>query len=456
MRVIKRRLLKKNGQYTISLMAILLLSFLLLIGQCSGNIVVGNDSGFDTKSDEGKMEFSSNDSDKSSSEEQINQLNEGEDQNTNPSTTKDSSSEDTTIPCDDIEDTTNQNSVDDDISNTTINSESNTTDDNTSFNGLLLNNFINKDIYNISKNTVEYLFNKFNFTTIDEELEVRFLELVKKPLISTALEGKILNLSSDRTLNKSGFSDRLLSFIKTIILNERDVCSNEIASKVEKVYNNIKSGEKTQFQIQNRVNDTGIDQVLFIAKRNLSDVKVSIIKLKQKPDDIPLQLRSNKTIYQYLDIKLTSDEEYILEKDIEQLTFTFKVEQSWIVEQNIDKTSITLIRYHDGEWQDLTTIVVHENETYILLDAETPGCSTFAVVGSTLVEIPEPYVTDTPKIPWMVIVGVIASITIILITVLFKARYIYFEESPSKEKYIFYEGDPHKLKNHNTTTAKKK
>ena len=98
--------------------------------------------------------------------------------------------------------------------------------------------------------------------------------------------------------------------------------------------------------------------------------------------------------------------------------------------------------------------MVSENETCISFIAETPGCSTFAVVGSTLVEIPEPYVTETPEIPWMVIIGVIASTTIILVTVLFKARYIYFEESPHKTKYVFYEGDPHKLKSKNNNIPK--
>lgn len=35
-----------------------------------------------------------------------------------------------------------------------------------------------------------------------------------------------------------------------------------------------------------------------------------------------------------------------------------------------------------------------------------------------------------PEIPWTVVIGVITSTAIILVTVLFKARYIYFEENP--------------------------
>jgi hypothetical protein len=39
---------------------------------------------------------------------------------------------------------------------------------------------------------------------------------------------------------------------------------------------------------------------------------------------------------------------------------------------------------------------VSENDIYVIFEAETPGCSTIAVIGSALVEIPEPYVTKTP------------------------------------------------------------
>ena len=171
-----------------------------------------------------------------------------------------------------------------------------------------------------------------------------------------------------------------------------------------------------------------ITEIQLTTVKNLTDLKVTVIELKDKPENISLRLEKNESVYQYLDIKLTSDEEYVAEDDIDIMKFTFKVEQTWLAENNIDKKTILLIRYHDGKWQNLSTILLSENDTYVFFEAETPGCSTFAVIGSTLVEIQEPYVTKTPEIPWTVVIGVITSTTIILVTVLFKARYIYFEE----------------------------
>jgi len=115
------------------------------------------------------------------------------------------------------------------------------------------------------------------------------------------------------------------------------------------------------------------------------------------------------------------------------LSFTFKVEATWIEEKNIDKNTIVLIRYHDGEWLNLTTKLLSENETHIFFLAETEGCSTFAVVGSTLVEISEPYVTETLDVPWTIIIGVTSATTFLLGLILVKARYIYVGEDDNKK-----------------------
>ena len=216
--------------------------------------------------------------------------------------------------------------------------------------------------------------------------------------------------------------------------NERIVPIEEISSKVEKEFGNVSSGETKEIITENSKEEIVITEVQFTAAKNLTDVKVTVIELKDKPENISLSLKKNESVYHYLDIKLTSNEEYVTEDDIETLTFIFKIEKFWITENNIDKKTILLMRYHDGEWQNLSTKLLSENETCIVFEAETLGCSTFAVVGSTLVEIPEPYVTKTPEIPWTVVIGVITSTTIILVTVLFKARYIYFEEDSHKAK----------------------
>jgi len=452
MRVVKRRILRKNVKnYGIGIFIVLLVS-ISFIGESSGNISL--DSGLSTDStsiNDGKIDLTSDElSTDTSVKEQNEQTNDISSDCTDTSSLDSTTSKDDTTDListndDTIQTTTSDNTIIDTLTNIT---------ETTNYNVSILTQLTTENI-DVNSDTLEYWLNQFNLTDIDEELKARFLTLMEKATFIEELKIKMLNLLNDNTLNEEEIKIRLLNYIKTVFLNEREVSIEEIASTVELVCDEyIVTTKKAQVLLNELDQDTGIETVKFTAKRNLSNIKVTIIKLKQKPEDIPLRLSTNKTVYQYMDIKLLSEDEYVSDDDIETFTLTFKVDLTWISENNIDKNSIILTRYHDGEWQNLSTTLLSENETCISFEAETPGCSTFAVVGSTLVEIPEPYVTDTPEIPWMVIIGVIASTTIILVTVLFKSRYIYFEEGPQKTKYVYYEGDPHKLKSKNNNIPK--
>ena len=285
----------------------------------------------------------------------------------------------------------------------------------------------------ISYDSLEYWLDVFGLTSLDNELKARFLELAKKEYFINEVKLKISELLNDVTLSEEGFRIRLLNFIKTASSNERDVSSEEIALKVEGEVSSVSTGTVTQFITSEFEEDIGVVKVQVVTNRDLSEVKVSIIQLKQKPDDVPLTLRKNQSVYQYLDIKLTEYDNYVSDEDINSLNFTFKVEASWIKENNIDKNTVVLIRYHDGEWINLTTKLLSENETYFVFVAETEGCSTFAVIGSSLVEISEPYVTETPDIPWTFIIGVTSATTFLLGFILIKARYIYVGEDENKK-----------------------
>ena len=82
------------------------------------------------------------------------------------------------------------------------------------------------------------------------------------------------------------------------------------------------------------------------------------------------------------------------------------------------------MRYHDGEWQNLNTTLLDEDETYVYYEAETPGCSTFAVVGSRVIEIKETG-TGGFDIPWIVIFGFTVLSVFVLGVIIFKGRIIY-------------------------------
>jgi len=209
---------------------------------------------------------------------------------------------------------------------------------------------------------------------------------------------------------------------------------DNIEIKIETLLGNVSKGNKTEI-ISENYNETDVYRVSFTPSIDLKKAKLTVAELKDKPEEIiEISTKNNSVyVYQYLDIKLTEDGEYIDEDGIESMRFEFKVKWSWINENNIDKETVILKRYHD-EWQNLTTKLLSEDDTYIYYEAETPGLSTFAVVGSELVESSASYVEEVPEMPWILNMGIIASSSTMLFIVIFKARYIYFDEGEQIKK----------------------
>jgi len=204
----------------------------------------------------------------------------------------------------------------------------------------------------------------------------------------------------------------------------------EIVSTSEEELGEIIEGEKIEVEPENK-QESSIQSVTFTPSSNQKDVKLTVSSYNGKPEeveDIPEISPETHEVYKYVDVKLTSNNTYIGETGVESLTFTFTVDKSWIDENQIDKETVVMLRYHDEEWQSLNTTLIAENDTTIVYEAETPGLSTFAVVGNRVVESSVSVVNEAPQIPWIIIIGIIASTTTVLIIVLFKARYIYIDE----------------------------
>ena len=72
---------------------------------------------------------------------------------------------------------------------------------------------------------------------------------------------------------------------------------------------------------------------------------------------------------------------YATEKNIENPVICFKVEKTWIQDQNIDQSSIILNRYNDKKWEQLPASLVNEDDKYLYFTAKTPGFSPFAITG---------------------------------------------------------------------------
>ncbi|MBS3802045.1 MAG: PGF-pre-PGF domain-containing protein, partial [Candidatus Thermoplasmatota archaeon] len=155
--------------------------------------------------------------------------------------------------------------------------------------------------------------------------------------------------------------------------------------------------------------ETCIQKVDFTPSQHQKNVKLQVSNLEGKPEEVQKDLNISNTskVYKWLDIKLTSNELYIGETGIKNMTFSFSVEKSWIENQSFDKFTIKMMRYHDDEWQELNTSYTNETEDLVYYQADTPGLSVFAVVGNKVVEDSDEIVVESSHMPWWMPASVI-------------------------------------------------
>lgn len=66
-------------------------------------------------------------------------------------------------------------------------------------------------------------------------------------------------------------------------------------------------------------------------------------------------------------------------ENLENARITFRVSKSWISEQSINSSKVTLYRYSQNTWNPLPTVLKEENGDYFYFTADTPGFSPFAI-----------------------------------------------------------------------------
>lgn len=203
----------------------------------------------------------------------------------------------------------------------------------------------------------------------------------------------------------------------------------ESESRSEEEIGDVPAGEQTEITTEEGLEGACVDTIDFTPENDLEDVRVIVVKLKGRPEVIREEPERDSIVYEYFDLKITADDRYVEEMNAR---VRFKVRQEWINKNNIDIESIGLMRYHNNSWQELNTTLLVAFDEYVYFLGETPGFSTFAVVGST--SVTKTYDSDNNKIPLTTIIIIILAIAILLAVILFKARYIYFGEEPPIEK----------------------
>ncbi|MBI4175978.1 MAG: PGF-pre-PGF domain-containing protein, partial [Candidatus Aenigmarchaeota archaeon] len=116
-------------------------------------------------------------------------------------------------------------------------------------------------------------------------------------------------------------------------------------------------------------------------------ITIEVTKLAGEPATVTRTVESTGSgrpvkAYQFLEIKA---------KNLQAAAgatakIDFKVPiASWLQANNIDKTTVKLKRYVNGDWEALPTSLVSEDANYVYYKADSPGFSTFAITGEQVV-----------------------------------------------------------------------
>jgi len=184
----------------------------------------------------------------------------------------------------------------------------------------------------------------------------------------------------------------------------------EKTSELVETIDTIAADESQTIQFDSE--NSYLSEIKITAGTDLENVTISIHNYDTKPGGIT---EPTNTVYMYIEISTN-----VADEDLKSLTLSFKVENEWLENHNIDQKNIVLLRYHNNNWQTLTTTVTSKDETHTYFDAITPGLSTFAIGVSSGTEI-------VGEIPWIIIIAGIIAAAIIAFIVLFKMGYLYFD-----------------------------
>jgi PGF-pre-PGF domain-containing protein len=150
--------------------------------------------------------------------------------------------------------------------------------------------------------------------------------------------------------------------------------------KETKLVAGVAAGGTAKFEFQN-ADALKIQSVSIVAGKALSNVAVTIEDAALPSGaDVPVAAAAGN-VYKYLKLEKTA----FTDSDITSAKIKFKVENSWLAANNIDKSKVALYRYADSAWSKLATAKLSEDASYAYYEAETAKLSTFAIAGEKAV-----------------------------------------------------------------------
>ncbi|WP_340818411.1 S-layer protein domain-containing protein [Methanolobus sp. WCC4] len=149
--------------------------------------------------------------------------------------------------------------------------------------------------------------------------------------------------------------------------------------KKEVVRENVNKDMETTYNFKEDVNP--VESIKFIALKNAGTISATIEVLKGRSSFVDVE--PSGEVYKNINVWIGKTG-FATPANIKDVQVKFKVEKTWIEENNIQGSSICLCRYNDNIWNELTTQKVDEDDKYFYFVSETSGFSAFAITGKAL------------------------------------------------------------------------
>ncbi|MCD4840515.1 MAG: PGF-pre-PGF domain-containing protein [Methanosarcinales archaeon] len=153
---------------------------------------------------------------------------------------------------------------------------------------------------------------------------------------------------------------------------------NILISETEREYVNKGSVVSYNFDFEGNV----VQYLNFTGLKNSGKIAAKVEILNNTStlvDSAPLDI-----VYKNLNIWV-GNLDWATSENIDNPIINFKVEKSWVIDNKISKSTISLNRYSDGKWNPLETYRIGEDADYLYFEAKVPGFSPFAVTGKKAV-----------------------------------------------------------------------
>lgn len=144
----------------------------------------------------------------------------------------------------------------------------------------------------------------------------------------------------------------------------------------EVIQKNVIKGSDISYKFIEKNN--AVNEIKFTALKNSGRITTTIEVLKNTSSFANEKAPDN--VYQNMNIWV-GNTGFSTSNNIKDIIIAFRVERSWILENEVIESSIMMCRYNDGSWNSLPTKKVGENQEHIFFESETPGFSPFAITG---------------------------------------------------------------------------